>query len=186
MAETITLARPYAQALFDLARDDDSLAGWSGALNVAALVVEDDGARKILTNPGVADADRVALIAGVCGQADETAGRLLAQTRGQNLLLLLAENRRLDVLPDIAARFDALKAAFENTVEVDLISAVEVDAAVADKFKQRLQARLGRSVELNRSVDPDLIGGAVVRADDLVIDGSIKTRLQALAQRLSS
>ena len=105
---------------------------------------------------------------------------------GTNLLRLLAENGRLDALPDIAARFDALKAAFENTVDVDLISAVEIDDAVAAKFKESLQARLGRSVALNRSVDADLLGGAIVRADDLVIDGSIKTRLEALAQRLSS
>lgn len=185
MAENITLARPYAQALFDLARADSQLTAWSGALNAAALVVQDETASKVLSNPVVSDDQRVALIAGVCGQANE-GGNLLAQTPGQNLLMLLAENRRLGVLPDIAERFDALKAAFENTVDVDLISAVEVDDAVANKFKESLQQRLGRSVALNRSVDPDLIGGAVVRANDLVIDGSIKTRLQALAQRLSS
>jgi len=186
MAENITLARPYAQALFDLARADNQLPAWSAVLNIAALVVEDDSARSVLGNPVVSDHKRVELIAAVCGQADTAGGNLLAQARGQNLLMLLAENGRLGVLPDIAARFDALKAAFENTVDVDLISAVEVDDAVANKFKESLQARLGRSVALNRSVDPDLIGGAVVRADDLVIDGSIKTRLQALAQRLSS
>jgi F-type H+-transporting ATPase subunit delta len=186
MAENITLARPYAQALFDLARTDDQLPAWSAALNIAALVVQDAGASEVLTNPMISDDQRVSLLAGICSEAGGEGGTVFAEVRGQSLLRLLAENGRLSVLPEIAARFNALKAAFENTVEVDLISAVEVDDATADKFKQGLQARLGRSVALNRSVDPQLVGGAIVRADDLVIDGSIKTRLQALAQRLGS
>ena len=186
MAENITLARPYAQALFDLARGEEQLPAWSAALNMAAVVVQDDAARQVLTNPMVSDDQRVELVAGICGQGDDAGASLFAGDRARNLLRLLAENDRLNVLPEIAARFDALKAAFENTVDVDLISAVEVDDAVADKFKEGLQARLGRSVALNRSVDPELIGGAVIRADDLVIDGSVKTRLEALAQRLSS
>jgi F-type H+-transporting ATPase subunit delta len=185
MAENITLARPYAQALFELAQGANELSAWSTALGTAAQVVADDAAAELLSNPMVSDAQRVGLVADICSQAGDGAA-VFAQPNGQNLLRLLAENGRLSVLPDIAERFDALKAAFENTVEVDLISAVEVDDAVANKFKEGLQARLGRSVILNRSVDTDLIGGAVVRADDLVIDGSIKTRLQALAQLLSS
>lgn len=185
MADNITLARPYAQAAFDLACADDQLPAWSAALNAAAMVVQDDAARRLLANPVVTDDQRVALVAEVGGSASGS-GDVFTQVRGQNLLRLLAENGRLDALPDIAARFDALKAAFENTVDVDLISAVEIDDQVAAKFKESLQARLGRSVALNCSVDADLLGGAIVRADDLVIDGSIKTRLEALAQRLSS
>jgi len=185
MAENITLARPYAQAVFELAQAANALPAWSAALNIAAQVVADDAAAEVLTNPKVSDAQRVGLVADICSQSGDGAA-VFSEPNGRNLLLLLAENGRLSVLPEIAARFDALKATFENTVEVDLISAVEVDDAVANKFKERLQARLGRSVILNRSVDADLIGGAVVRADDLVIDGSIKTRLQALAQRLGS
>ncbi len=89
-------------------------------------------------------------------------------------------------LPEIAAQFDALKAEAENKVKATLVSATAVDAAVAERVKQALKKRLGREVELSLEVDPSLIGGAIVRAEDMVIDGSVRTRLEQLARAMVS
>jgi F-type H+-transporting ATPase subunit delta len=105
---------------------------------------------------------------------------------GKGLLALLAENDRLGVLPEIAAQFDALKAQAENKVKATLISAVAVDKSVADQVARSLEKKLGRAVELTLAVDPSLIGGAVIRAENMVIDGSVRTRLEKLAHALTS
>lgn len=178
MAENRTLARPYANALFEVARGGGDLAGWSNALAKAAAVAQNEDAQAFFASPNVTDGERVSLV------TDLAQGGPLATEHGQNLLRLLAENDRLEVLPEIAERFDELKANFENSVEVSLISATPVDAEIAAKIKAALQKRLGRSVELNESIDPELVGGAIIRADDMVIDGSIRTRLGQLAQAM--
>jgi F-type H+-transporting ATPase subunit delta len=103
---------------------------------------------------------------------------------GKGLLALLAENDRLTLLPEIAAQFDALKAQAENKVKAKLISAVVVEKSVADQIARGLERKLGRTVELVLEVDPSLIGGAVIRAEDMVIDGSVRARLEQLAQAL--
>ena len=97
---------------------------------------------------------------------------------------LLAENDRLTVLPEIAAQFDALKADAENKVNVTVTAATAVDKTLAEQIKKALEAKLGRTVELSLAVDPSLIGGAIIQADDMVIDGSVRTRLQRLTEKL--
>jgi len=104
--------------------------------------------------------------------------------QGKALLAVLAENDRLPLLPEIAAQFDALKAQAENKVKVTMTSATPVDAATAEQVKQALKKRLGRDVELELAVDASLIGGAVIRAEDMVIDGSVRARLERLAAQL--
>ena len=105
-------------------------------------------------------------------------------TQGKALLALLAENGRLTVLPEIAAQFDSLKAQAENKVKVKLISATAVDPKIAAQVTQALTKRLGREVELELEVDATLIGGAIIRAEDMVIDGSVRARLEQLAHSL--
>ena len=104
----------------------------------------------------------------------------------QNFVRVLAENHRLLLLPEIAAHYEELRSAVENTVDVEVVSAVPLDAAQADKLKQALSTRLKRQVRMQNSVDSTLLGGAVVRAGDLVIDGSLKGRLERLATDLTS
>ena len=87
-------------------------------------------------------------------------------------------------MPEIAAQFDALKAQSENKVKVTLTSATQVDAALAEQVTKALTQRLGRAVELTLEVDASLLGGAIIRADDMVIDGSVRTRLQRLTESL--
>jgi F-type H+-transporting ATPase subunit delta len=182
MAEFSTVARPYAKALFDLANAERKLAEWSAALRAAAAVLADAGARTALANPGFDDGARAALVGSIATAIK--GGELLGGSAGRNLLTLLAENDRLTALPEIAAQFDALKAEAENKVNVTVTSATAVDGALAEQIKKSLEKKLGRAVELTLAVDASLIGGAVIQADDMVIDGSVRTRLQRLTEKL--
>jgi len=182
MADTSTIARPYARALFDIAQRDDTLVDWSAALETAAQVLADDQARAFLSRPHLDDESRVAFLAAVCGEVGDT--EILTSKRGSNLLRLLAENDRLAVLAEIALQFEALKARAENTVKVRFITAAAIEADVAAKIKDALEQKLGRAVELQLEEDAELLGGAIIRAEDMVIDGSVKSRLQELAETL--
>ena len=183
MAENTTLARPYARALFDTARAAETLGQWSAALNALAEVMDNDGARRYLASPGLSDAQRVEFLTAVASRAAEDA-TVLTSPQGENFLRLVTENDRLPVLPEIAQRFDALKAEAERTIEVSITAATAIDERLAERIAASLEQRLGRSVELITRVDPDLVGGAVIRAEDQVIDGSVRSRLQDLSQAL--
>jgi F-type H+-transporting ATPase subunit delta len=182
MADFSTVARPYAKALFDIASAAQELPAWSKALGAAAAVLGDASAKSALANPALSEVQRIELVAGVAGAIK--GGELLGTAQGRNLLALLAENDRLQALPEIAAQFDALKAQAENKVKVTLTSATPVERELADQVKKALQQRFGRAVELHLEVDASLLGGAVIRADDMVIDGSVRTRLQRLAEAI--
>lgn len=184
MADDSTIARPYAKALFDLASAEQKLGPWSEALNAAAAVLADPAAKRVLANPALDEARRAEFVRAVT--VGMKGAELFEAPAGKGLLALLAENDRLAVLPEIAAQFDALKAQAENKVKVTLTSAVPVDGGIAEQVTRALQKRLGRAVDLTLEVDPTLIGGAVIRADDRVIDGSVRTRLQKLAEALVS
>jgi F-type H+-transporting ATPase subunit delta len=182
MADFSTVARPYAKALFDLASAQRKLPEWSAALAAAAAVLADANAKRALANPRFDDGSRAALVGDIASAIK--GGELLKAAEGKNLLMVLAENDRLTALPEIAAQFDALKAEAENKVNVTVTSATAVDAALADQIKKALQQKLKRTVELTLQVDASLIGGAVIQADDMVIDGSVRTRLQRLTEKI--
>jgi F-type H+-transporting ATPase subunit delta len=182
MADVSTIARPYAKALFDLANAQGSLPTWSAALAAAAAVTSDEQARRALADPSLDDRQRADFVGSVVGGLP--GGELFGAAEGKNLLRLLAENDRLTTLPEIAAQFDALKTAAENKAKVTVTSAAPIDEAQAADIKQSLERRLGRAVELSLAVDASLIGGAVIQADDMVIDGSVRSRLQRLADTL--
>ena len=182
MADLGTLARPYAKALFDVANAARKLGAWSDALGIAAEVVGDAKAKAFLANPGLSEEQRAGFVEVIA--QDTAGGALWRSNEGRNLLRLLAENDRLAALPEIAAQFNALKAQAENKVKVTLVSATPVDAAVADQVTAALKRKLGREVELTLQVDDKILGGAIIRADDMVIDGSVRTRLQRLAETL--
>lgn len=177
MAEKVTIARPYAKAAFEYARESNALGRWSGTLATASLVVADERVAKLLSNPRVTPDELVGLIAGLIA---DTAGNGLDE-RSRNFLNTLAQNRRLDLLPQIAAIYEVLRAEVENTADVQVISAVPLDEAQRQRLTTALKKRLGREVRLHCDIDASLIGGAVVRSGDLVIDGSLKARLERLA-----
>lgn len=184
MAETGALARPYARAIFELAREDGSLPAWSGALGAVGEVAGNADARAFLARREHDDGARVAFLLSVCGAAGNA--QMLDTGRGRNLLRLLAENRRLEVLPEIAAQFDALKARAENTVKVRLVTAAGVEESVVNRIGAALERKLGRAVEVELQQDPELLGGAVIQAEGQVIDGSVKSRLSELAGALTA
>lgn len=176
MADKGTLARPYARAVFELAQEAGTFAQWSQRLALAAAAVENADVRRLLDDPRRTPKAQVELLLDLCGEPQ-------AQDLG-NFLRTLADNGRLGVLPEIARAFEALRAEAEGRIEVEVRSAIDLDENTRAKLKAALERRLKRSVELRNVIDPDLIGGAVIRAGDLVIDGSVHGRLEALAVAL--
>lgn len=178
MADKSTIARPYAKAAFEEARDRERLGPWSDALHTSAAVVGDARVEALLGNPRVTPEELAALVIEIASpQLDE---------EGRNFLRTLADNRRLALLPEIATRFDELKSEAEGIVDVTVTSAAPLDEPQQRKLAAALERRLGRSVRLQCATDPALIGGAVLRAGDLVIDGSLRRRLERIAYELTA
>lgn len=173
MAEKVTIARPYARAVFDYAQEQQAFAQWSDLLAKSAAVVTDPQVANLLGNPRVTPSQLVDLLAEIAGPS--------MSEQGRNFLDTVAQNRRLDLLPEIAAIFETLRAEVENIADVQVTSAVALDEQQKARLAGALRKRLGREVRLHCDVDAALIGGAIVRSGDLVIDGSLKARLERLA-----
>jgi F-type H+-transporting ATPase subunit delta len=184
MADFGTVARPYARAIFDIALAADALEPWSGGLAVAGSVAADPAARQFLSRPELGAAEISEFMGSILAAVDQAA--IFGSPEGRNLLKLLAENDRLGALAEISAQFDQLKAEQENRVAVTLVSASAVDAEQAEKISGALSRKLGRSVDLTLELDPSLLGGAIIRAKDMVIDDSLQTRLRRLASTLAN
>lgn len=174
MSQTLTLARPYARAAFAVARDENALAAWSQALGFAARVAADPRVAALLGDPRLSDTDAAALLAPT--DAGEGFGRFLAT---------LAANRRLAQLPEIAGLFEELRAEAERVVKARVTSAAALPAGELDTIKAALRKRFGREVDVETAVDASLIGGAVIDAGDVVIDGSLKGKLERLQTALA-
>jgi F-type H+-transporting ATPase subunit delta len=177
MAEKSTIARPYAEAVFQLADASGQLKEWSAMLQTVALIAADVDMQCIIGNTSVNKEQVAQLVADVAGDVMTDAGR--------NLVKLLTENRRLDVLAEITEQFETLKAEAEKTVEAQIVSAQEVSAAQQKMIAEKLKARLGREVSLTCSVDESLMGGAIIKAGDMVIDGSVSGQLNKLSVELA-
>jgi len=176
MADTRT-ARPYAQAVFDTALKESDLAGWSDRLALLAAVSDDSTIQTMIASPRVT-ADQLAdALNQICGEQIGSSGK--------NLVRLLARNRRVAALPDIATQFEKLRAESEQVVEAELITALDVSDAQVKQLADALERKLGRAVKLQSRVDPSLMGGAVIKTGDLVIDGSVTTKLSKLNSALS-
>ena len=176
MADRATIARPYARAAFAHAQATKDLAAWSKLLGAAAIGAQDTRVARLIGNPHVTGDELVDLLGGLSKQA--------AGESGKNFLRALAENRRLALLPEIAAQFEKLRADVEGVVDVEVIAAREIAAPQRKRLEAALAKRLGREVRMHTRIDGSLIGGAIVRAGDLVIDGSLKGRLERLGSAL--
>lgn len=178
MAESSTLARPYAKAAFDYARESSTLAQWSSQLGTAAAVAATEKLARVIGSPSVTAQQQAQLLIDLVG--DE-----LSKPVG-NFLRVLADNKRLPLLAEIATQFEQLKALQEKSVNVEVASAFPLPDELADKLAQALRGKLQREVSINTVVDRTLLGGVVVRAGDVVIDGSVRGRLAKLARAMNS
>lgn len=183
MADNNTIARPYAQAAFDTARDAGELGAWSESLTVAGQLLGSGQVAEYLSNPALNDSKRLEFLTGLFASAG---GRVLSGSdkKGTNFLKLLLEYGRVAALPEIAQHFEKLKAEVENTVDVVVTSSTALSPPQRDAIAKALQARLGRTVKVATEIDENLIGGAVIKAGDVVIDGSLRARLDGLANAL--
>jgi F-type H+-transporting ATPase subunit delta len=177
MSELTTIARPYAQAAFDYAVENNAIAEWQDMLLFAAEVANNETIKGLLS--GSVAAEKLAeIFNGVCGEQ--------LNQQGQNLIKVLAENKRLQVIPDIAVLFTEMKAAYEKEIDVDVTSAAVLDEKQQADISASLEKRLARKVKLNCSVDPELIGGVLIKAGDTVIDGSLRSKLNRLVDALQA
>lgn len=180
MAESITLARPYAKAVFEIAHGSQTLEAWSQTLALLAGFTTNHSMQVMLGDPQVPAAVRAQVFIDLC----EKSGHKL-DPHGRNFVKLLAEYRRLQLLPEIAADFETLRAQAENFMEVELRAASPVDATEQKRISEALHQKLGRRITLKYVEDKSLIGGAVLRAGDYVIDGSVRGKLVRLADALT-
>jgi F-type H+-transporting ATPase subunit delta len=178
MAEPSTIARPYAEAAFRLADGAGTLPKWSEMLGALALVAQDARVRSAVAQPGLSDAQAAGVLIGVLS------GRLSAEA--ENFLRVLAENGRLDLLPEIRAQFEALKDEREGVLEAEVQSAFELSEAQVADLVQRLEKKTGRKVRTKVQVDKSLIAGVRVVLGDQVIDGSARAQLGALEAALKA
>lgn len=177
MAELATLARPYANAVFALARENGALERWARRLRILAAAAGEEPMRRLLEAPETPAEQKAFRLADVCG--DEV------DDRGRRFLLVLARNGRLPLLGEISRRFDELKAAEERNLDVEVLSTYPLTEDQAERLRDALRNKFGKEVRLSSDVDPSLLGGAVVRAGDTVIDGSVRGRLDKLAESLA-
>ena len=178
MAELVTLARPYAKAAFQSALAEGKLGDWQAMLNTAGAVAAHDKMRTALSSPALTAEQQAQLMLDVCGDA--------LNAKGQNLVRVLAGNKRLLLLPESAQQFAVLKAEQEKSVAVEITSAFPLDAAVAERLSQALGRKWQCQVTLQTEVDASLLGGVVIKAGDTVIDASVRGRILKLADALSA
>jgi F-type H+-transporting ATPase subunit delta len=178
MSDFTTAARPYAKAVFELGSESKTLEKWSSSIAFMAAVASDAQMQAALASPKLAQLQRADVFLAACkGDISKEA---------ENLVRVLAENNRLVILPNIAEQFEELRASAENIVDATIISASALSASQSKAYAAALEKRLGKKVQLKSEVDENLLGGAVIRAGDSVIDGSLKGRMQQLAHELLS
>lgn len=177
MAEITTIARPYAKAAFDFAIEKDAVDSWADMLNFAAMVSENETIKPLLAG-GLASNKLAELFIGVCGEQ--------VNEQGQNLLKVMAENGRLEVLPAVFQQFVELCNEWAKEIEANVVSAVELTSEQQQEISVSLEKRLARKVKLNCSIDASLIAGLIITAGDLVIDGSVRGKISRLSDTLQS
>ena len=174
--DATTIARPYAEALFARAVASDTLDLWSDMLGLLAEAAQDPALAGLIASPKLDRSQMTELMLDIGG------GRLSEE--GQNLVRLLVQNRRLSVLPEIAASYEARKAEHQGTLDVQVTTAFPLAAEQQQKLADALKAKLGREIRITSEQDPELIGGFHLRAGDMVIDGSVSGQLGQLANEL--
>ena len=184
MADTTTIARPYAKAIFEHALAVKKLSQWSEILHSLAISVLDDKAMQFITNPAVTEKQQTELLMIPFAKASDKEAAAAAAI--ESLVALLAYNKRLMLLPDIKVLFEVLRAEQEKTLVVKVHSFSELSTEQQQHLISSLSQRLQRQVTLDVNVDQSLLGGAVIQAGDLIIDGSVRGKLSKLTTDLAA
>ena len=176
MSDFTTAARPYANAVYDIAHQGSSLESWGDALANLAAVITDEQINRLLDDPELGKKQKGELVIQVLGNK--------LTEKQQNLVKLMAENGRLKLMPDVLAQFEAARAKAENKLEAQVISAFELSAQQTDELVNTLKNKLGCDITLTTTIDESLIGGVIIKAGDTIIDASMKSQLDSLALSL--
>ena len=176
MAELITLARPYAKAAFEYARTGKSLDAWSSSLAVVAGVIQQPVVEENLDSPTKTSEQKAALVIELCGEEIDA--------KVKNFVAVMADNKRLGLLVEVQQLFEDFKSQQEKFSDIKVSSAFKLDSAVEKTLADKLRKTLDSEVALSTSIDKSLIGGVVIRAGDMVIDGSVRGRLAKLSETI--
>lgn len=178
MAELTTVARPYAKAAFQFADENGKLAEWSAMLEFVAAASREAAVADFLANPKITVERKAQGFIQLCADRLDSAA--------SNFLTLLAQNKRLPALSEIAILFEAYKSQKEQSVDAEIVSAFALSADQTDKLAAALKKKLGREINVTTAVDSTILGGVIIKADDLVIDASVRGKLARLADTLNS
>ena len=178
MAEARTIARPYAEAVFRLARAKEALPAWSDMLQFAASIAADQRIRALVGNPKVQPRRLGELLLDICGDK--------LNDEGRNFITLLAENGRVEILPEVSELFEQLKAQHEGVLGAEIVSAFALSDEQLKELVANLETKFKRKIEAKVSIDPELIGGVKVEIGDEVLDASVRGKLEAMAVALKS
>lgn len=176
MAELITLARPYAKAAFEYARADKALDAWSSSLAVVASVVQQAAVEELLSSPTVTSAQKAATLFEICGEE--------LHEKVKNFVAAMADNKRLLLLKEVQELFEDFKSQQEKFADITVSTAFELNSEVEKALAEKLSKVLESEVSLSTDIDKSLIGGVVISAGDMVIDGSVRGRLAKLAETI--
>lgn len=176
MAENTILARPYAKAAFEFALSNNAIEKWAETLAFAAMITQDQSMQEILQSPNISKQKKLQAMLSICQDK--------LDKDSENFIKTLSENNRLVVLPEISQTFNQLKADYEKTVDVNVTSAVELNQEQLKDISSKLENKLQRKINIETSIDQQIIGGLIIRAEDLVIDGSVRGKLAKLAETL--
>ena len=183
MAENLSIARPYARAVFAEALSENQLKSWSELLSVLSMIAQDERMKGLLKDPQISKEKLQAIFCEIGMKGVASASEKIKSDLN-NLIKLLIENERLDVLSEIAFLFNELVREQEDLIDVEVISAWPLDSAHKASLKEKLEKRLQSKVVLNCSEDTALMGGAIIRTNDWIIDGSVKGKLVELEKML--
>ncbi len=178
MAEISTIARPYAVAAYNLAKEKNALASWSDMLGLMSAVATNDDMQSFINDPKVISSDLESTFLKVCGDK--------LNTHGQNLVKVLVEYGRMSIIPFISEAYEDLKAQDEGVLEAQIISANKLTKKETDELVKKLEAKFSKKVEATVVIDKEILGGVKIIVGDTVIDASVKSQLQNLAYTLSA
>lgn len=176
MADNFIIARPYAKAIFGIAVKEDALQHWSDQLKLLSKISENKQTIDCLRNPKLGWHERANLFIDICEDS--------LDQQGKNLINILATNRRLIILPEVAILYEELRAIKENVTNVTVISANELTDEQENKLQVVLKKKLKRNILLRYATDKSVIGGLVLRIGDQVIDGTVRGKLNRLRKQL--